>query len=738
MILEIVIPILSHRCFYYMCNSYTIVPKIGVRVQVPFRNRLLIGIVLRYHNKFKISHLIKYKLKSIDTVIDTHSLFGTSLWNLLIWYSNYSHIYLGKIVLNILPLLLRKGIIYTKKYLCWSITDSGKKKLQLPSKLGKKQIFTLSLLKKKNIYNLEIKKYKISNAVLSSLSIKGFCILQKTHYVQKIVYVFQRKHYPNLNILFLKEIEKILKKNKYTCPFYFSDINFLQKVEVYLFLLYLILNKGQTSLLIVPCTNTTLVYYIKNFFYDNYDVDVLIYDTKLNETKKIKIWDFSKTSIPKIIISTKMGIFLPLTKLGLIIVDEECDLNHIYYNKFIFNAKLVAIERAKKENIPIFLTSSSLSITSYKEIVEKRYHEIRVSVFQEKITKYHVYKNTLIYLKKERNIGIYSVQLIKIISRHLLKNTVILLILEDNNIFYNLLQCDNCKKMLQCFRCNNYYKFNKSCNNLFCPYCFCQENIPNFCIYCGFFSFSVRLFDIELAKKYLSDIFPNVKILSFSKNITSEEIKKNVDKNYCLDFCSSTIILSTPDFANRFLIKNVSLVAFLSLEKYLYSNNFRSIEYCGKLYYSVLFVLMNSKLKIRTVIQTPEENFLLTTLFKKNYSYFLNELCKNRKNLLLPPFRYHTVIWFECIQEQVIILFTKYFKKILCKKLLLFAPDLIIIGPELIKKRKYTNCYYSKILFSYFSITFLQNILVFFSKKISVHSQFKDINFLFDVDSEKN
>lgn len=87
LIVQVVIYIPLTQYFDYLLPSH-LNTVIGARVNVPFGNRNVTGIVVKIKN---YSNLPLTKLKPINKIIDNKSLFPSSLWRLLIWAADYYH-----------------------------------------------------------------------------------------------------------------------------------------------------------------------------------------------------------------------------------------------------------------------------------------------------------------------------------------------------------------------------------------------------------------------------------------------------------------------------------------------------------------------------------------------------------------------------------------------------------------------------------------------------------------------
>ena len=101
---DIAIGLPLRQCFTY--KSYVELKK-GIRVLVPFGNKKLVGIVVK---KTINSHLIEKSesIKDVISIIDNHTCFNSSIFNTILWASEYYHHPIGEVFFSFIPPILRK------------------------------------------------------------------------------------------------------------------------------------------------------------------------------------------------------------------------------------------------------------------------------------------------------------------------------------------------------------------------------------------------------------------------------------------------------------------------------------------------------------------------------------------------------------------------------------------------------------------------------------------------------
>ena len=95
----------------------------------------------------------------------------------------------------------------------------------------------------------------------------------------------------------------------------------------------------------------------------------------MTHSEKKWTWDNIRNNKIKIIVGTRSSVFLPIQRLSLIIVDEEHDSSYKQAEGMpSYNARDVAIIRAKHLDIPVVLGSATPSIESYYNCTTGKYN----------------------------------------------------------------------------------------------------------------------------------------------------------------------------------------------------------------------------------------------------------------------------------------------------------------------------------------------------------------------------
>jgi primosomal protein N' (replication factor Y) len=144
------------------------------------------------------------------------------------------------------------------------------------------------------------------------------------------------------------------------------------KTEVYLRLIERALAAGKQVLLLVPEINLTpqLEGRVRARFPET---GVVSLHSELAEAARERNWRAAFAGEASIVLGTRLSVFTPMPRLGLIVVDEEHDSSFKQQDGMRYSARDVAVFRAHQLGIPILLGSATPSLESWANAQSKRY-----------------------------------------------------------------------------------------------------------------------------------------------------------------------------------------------------------------------------------------------------------------------------------------------------------------------------------------------------------------------------
>ena len=137
------------------------------------------------------------------------------------------------------------------------------------------------------------------------------------------------------------------------------------KTEIYIHLIDYVLKKGDQILMLVPeiALTTQLTHRLQDVFGEK----VVIYHSRFTDNERVDIWKkLLKDPAPAVIIGARSAVFLPFSKLGLVIVDEEHDQSYKQFDPAPrYNGRDTAIVLASMHGAKTLLGSATPAIDTY-------------------------------------------------------------------------------------------------------------------------------------------------------------------------------------------------------------------------------------------------------------------------------------------------------------------------------------------------------------------------------------
>src|SRR6202158_52391 len=144
------------------------------------------------------------------------------------------------------------------------------------------------------------------------------------------------------------------------------------KTEVYLAAAARVIDAGRQALLLVPEINLT-PQLEQRIAAALPALRVVALHSRLGALERRRRWLAAARGEIQLLIGTRLAVFAPLSRLGLIVVDEEHDASFKQQDGVRYHARDVAIFRAQLRGVPIILGSATPSLESYAQAKRGRY-----------------------------------------------------------------------------------------------------------------------------------------------------------------------------------------------------------------------------------------------------------------------------------------------------------------------------------------------------------------------------
>jgi len=642
-IMSVSVPVPLRQSFDFLVPVSTaenaITPCVGARVKVPFGSRKLVGVIQAVKSD---SEFPENKLKTALEILDDSSVFDESLWHTIQWLSRYYLAPIGEVMDAALPVALRQGGAVTpscKK--TWALTDHGRSSSIEELNRAPLQLAIIKRFMKDALLTADDFKRTASSwrQAINALVEKGW-VTETNAEPRLSVRSIDRPSSVALTEQQQAAVGALTLSIKSEC---FSStllhgVTGSGKTEVYFAAIEMVLAKQQQVLLMVPEIGLTpqLITRVEQRF----AVPVVVMHSGLNETQRHNAWWHAKQGNANIIIGTRSSVFSSFSNLGLIIVDEEHDGSFKQQDGVRYQARDVAIYRAKQHNIPIVLGSATPSLETYVNAKSGRYSLLRLS---ERATNVALPKIELIDLNRQPTNDGLSPAMLEAIKATLAKDKQVILFLNRRG-YAPVLYCKDCKQTAKCHRCDSHLTLHRRANRMRCHHCGYEGPLQTQCSACQ----SEEMVDVGEGTQRVEDAiavrFPSASLLRIDRDSTS---RKGELANVLEQARSggADILIGTQLITKGHDFPNVGMVGILEADQGLYSTDFRSSE---ALFQQILQVSGRAGRRGdvgRVFIQTafPEHAFF-EKVVNHDFIGFSASLIDERKAAGFPPFGFFALL----------------------------------------------------------------------------------------------
>lgn len=433
----------------------------------------------------------------------------------------------------------------------------------------------------------------------------------------------------------LGEIEQPLRQGDYAA-FLLHGVTGSGKTEVYMRAMRICLQEGRAAMMLVPEIVLTPVFSrrLRAYFGDQ----VAIFHSSLSKGERFDEWTRVKNGEAQIVIGTRSAVFAPISKLGLVIVDEEHESTYRQAESPHYHGRDTAIVRAQKESAVVILGSATPSMESFHNAHTGKYRCLRLPA---RIANRAMAKARMIDMREvfdqHNKPQVFSDDLLEAIEDTNGRKEQAIILLNRRG-YSSFVLCRSCGETIQCPNCDVTLTYHRSERVILCHYCNHREAAPDRCPSCkGEYIYYIGE-GTEQIEAMLTKLFPALRIGRIDRDTAS---RRGVFEKALLEFGEGKIdlLVGTQMLAKGHDFPNVTLVGVVSVDAGLALPDFRAAERTFQLITQVAGRAGRGDREGQVLVQTYHPtHYALRHACAQDYDGFYQEEIRHRENHAYPPF----------------------------------------------------------------------------------------------------
>jgi primosomal protein N' (replication factor Y) (superfamily II helicase) len=364
---------------------------------------------------------------------------------------------------------------------------------------------------------------------------------------------------------------------------------------------------------------------------------VALLHSSLSDGERFDEWRRLARREARVAVGVRSAVFAPVPDLGLVVVDEEHDGAYKQEEGLRYNARDLAIVRARDAACPAVLGSATPSIESHHNAETGRYGRLELA---ERVESRPLPQVELIDLKAERPEGepaVFAPRLKQAIVENFAAGGQTLLFLNRRG-YAHYLQCTLCGHVMGCPNCSVTLTFHLRRRRVCCHHCDFALPAPDLCPEC--WSPHLRDFGIgtEQVEAVLRELVPGARVARMDRD--------TVARRGALDALLAgwnqgriDVLVGTQMVTKGHDVAGVTLVGVVAPDQTLNFPDFRAAERTFQLLTQVAGRAGRGDRPGRVLVQTYRPtHYAVRFAIAHDYSGFCAEELRHREALAYPPF----------------------------------------------------------------------------------------------------
>jgi primosomal protein N' (replication factor Y) (superfamily II helicase) len=429
-------------------------------------------------------------------------------------------------------------------------------------------------------------------------------------------------------------------------PFLLHGVTGSGKTAVYLAAMQRALDQGMGAILLVPEIGLTPAAAAQ--LDATFGNRVALLHSALTPAERSEQWHRIRRGEAPIVVGTRSAIFAPVVSLGLILIDEEHDQSYKQEETPRYNARDVAVMRAKLAGAPVVLGSATPSLESWQNSETGKYKRIAMA---KRVNDRPLPGVEIVDMRQEfQQTGqeqLFSRSLIAETQAALDRGEQAMILLNRRGYSF-VAMCRACGEKLECQNCaislthhkpvDSVEAFASAGQRLECHYCGFRRTVPKKCPKCD----SEHLYYLgagsQQGEERLQEIFPSARIGRMDR----DTVRGRYDMERLLARLHSgeiNLLVGTQMIAKGHDVHGVTVVGVVGCDHALSMPDFRAAERVFQLMTQVSGRAGRGELPGRVVVQTYHpDHYAILAASTHDYAGFVARELKYRRWMHYPPF----------------------------------------------------------------------------------------------------
>lgn len=440
------------------------------------------------------------------------------------------------------------------------------------------------------------------------------------------------------------------------------------KTEVYLRAAQAALAAGHGVLILVPeiALGTQIVRWVRERFGDL----VAEYHSQLKPAARRRAWWEARTGRARVVVGARSAVFVPVAKLGLIIVDEEHEPSYKQGETPRYHGRDTALMRARLQGAVTVLGSATPSLEANANALQGKYERLLLPA---RIDARPQPRVTLIDLRSQTDEAIdddgelpvigagerapqepLALPLLAALREVLAQGDQAILFLNRRG-FSTSVQCRDCGYIFECPRCSVVLTHHRAERRLRCHYCNHAAEEVERCPECSGANFAFSGVGTQKVEAALAQHLPEARVLRMDQDSTRKRGALPALIG-AFEEGEGDILLGTQMVAKGFDFPRVTLVGVINADREMGLPDFRGQERAFQLLTQVAGRAGRGAKPGKVFFQTYlPGHHVIAAAGRQDYGLFAEREMEERRMLGYPPHRRMANLLFDGPDEATVI-----------------------------------------------------------------------------------